>query len=86
MICVAQEVRGQRAVALLHHAKCLVRAVQPVDGVLDVGEERRVHQHDPVPVGPGLLLGANGDGDLRHERVDRQLVVLHQPPPNGACA
>ena len=51
-----------------------------------VREDRGAHQHDPVAEGARLLVGADRDRDLGDQGLGGQLVVLEQPPPDGARA
>jgi hypothetical protein len=60
--------------------------LQPLDGVGDVGVQRRGHQQDAVAEGAELLTRAHRHRDLGDERHVRQVLVLDQPPPHRARA
>ena len=86
VVGVLEQLGRQRPVALLHRGEGVVGLAQPPHRVGLVGEERRAHQHDPVAVGPDLLVRSHRDRDLHHERVGWQVVVLEEPATDRARA
>ena len=61
-------------------------AGKSLDRVALVGEDRGAHQHDLVAEGAACSVVRTETGIWRHQRLERQVVVLEQPAPDGAAA
>ena len=71
---------------VLHDGEVGGGLLQAFDGIGDLGVQRRGEHEDAIAVRALLLLGTHRDRHLRHERVDRKLVVPDQPLPHGTGA